>query len=598
MADIHKWYIDGNLANPPKDYESLTLNLNYDKDEVGQEVSFSTLNFVRENSTLINNYITQFGVFVGVPIRYEVNNSVVFDGHIYLNENPQLSAMQSQISVKEKKSIDWLNSTADSFDFEYLYRQTTFILPTDFKAIPYVIEKKIDTTALALASLTVFTISTEIAQAIEKIVELTTESTNPFEATAVIRLAIYIAYLVILLASLVKLLSDIARLLIQPTKYHAGMSIKRHFESACNYLGLTFSSSFITDEMYLLPQKFQIPSDGKGIFGFTSGVNAGWLGFYKGTFGDFLRELKNMFNAKVVIVNDVLYFERVDYVIGQPTFVLPPIDTYDDFKTYNASECKSNTLISFATDLSEEHTITDYLGTSYQIITQNNNLPANWISTINGLQEVRVGFALGKRKTELSTVEEVFNVFYQAVGGLMNGLIQVANAVISGVNAIIRAINRVLRVLATIGINLNFQFSTIAPLQATDFGNTIQNRIGMLKLSNDYFQQPKFLLLEDNLKMKASQISAKYLYENFWIVNNFADGTNQYEIFPTQKIRFKEADYLSVKNNKFVTTFDNQQAEILRLDWNMWEQTAEIEYKVNKKYDNNLINIFNEPDGN
>jgi hypothetical protein len=153
-------------------------------------------------------------------------------------------------------------------------------------------------------------------------------------------------------------------------------------------------------------------------------------------------------------------------------------------------------------------------------------------------------------------------------------------------------------VLATIGINLNFQFSTIAPLRATDFGNTIQNRIGMLKLSNDYFQQPKFLLLEDNLKMKASQISAKYLYENFWIVNNFADGSNQYEIFPTQKIRFKESDYLSVKNNKFVTTFDNQQAEILRLDWNMWEQSAEVEYKVNKKYDNNLINIFNEPDGN
>ena len=118
----------------------------------------------------------------------------------------------------------------------------------------------------------------------------------------------------------------------------------------------------------------------------------------------------------------------------------------------------------------------------------------------------------------------------------------------------------------------------------------------MLKLENDYFQTRKLLRL-DGLKLTTIQPTAKYLWDNFHkeAVSFVGSNPNQYKIYPSKKIRFKESDYLNVKNSKFVKTYDNKTAEVITLSWNDWEQTAEIEFKIREIYDTNLIENEIEP---
>ena len=597
MADIVKYYINNQEYNPPKDWQDTTLELSFQDDTQKQQVSFSDVTFVRENSTLIQDFISQYGVFVAIPFKKTVNSSVVFDGFISTSNDLRVSPMETSLKIIEKDSIDWINEIADSFSFEVLAKIKGIITVADYKIIPYVIEKPTDWASIAIMQLTVFSIINEINSVINQVLALSVESSNPFEATAVIRLALYFVYITILLATLIKLLSDILRYLIQEVKYHAGMTIRKHFEKACQYLNLNFSSSISELEWLILPEKYQLPSDGNGLFGnFTNSPSAGFDGYYRGTFGDFIREMKTIFKANISLIDGTLYFEKKNFSFGTPVFQLPNLDFRDEQISYNSFELNSNYVLSFQTDISDNHTILEYFGTSIQVVTENANLPNGWQTTLKGLNEIQIPYALGKRKTELSTVEKIANVFYQSIGGILNGLVTVANAVISGINQIIRAINRIVRILGTIGINLNFQFQTIRPLQTTGFGNTIKNRIGMLKLENDYFQTRKLLRL-DGLKLNTFQPTAKYIWDNFHkeAVSFVGANPNQYKIYPSKKIRFKESDYLNVKNSKFVKTFDNKTAEVINLSWNDWEQTAEIEFKIREVYDTNLIENEIEP---
>jgi hypothetical protein len=600
MADNIRYFINNQEYNPPKEWVETTLEINYDASNVGQKVGFSDVTFVRENSTLIQDFIRQYGVFVAIPFKKTVNNSVVFDGFITLSDDPQTSPMQSRIKLIENQSIDWLNEVADGFTFEYLAKAKGTITFADYKILPYVIERPTDWTGIAIMQLTVFTVVNEIQAAIQKIQELTAESANPLEVSAIIKLALYIIYLIVLFASLIKLIVDIFRLLIQPVKYHAAMTFRKHFEKGCQELGLNFSSPIEDLDWVYLPEKYQLPPDGKGLFGFfNSGASAGFEGYYKGTFGDFIRLMVNIFKGKINIVEGTMYFFKQNFNFGQPQLTLPNLEYRDDLIGYNSNELKSNYYLTFQTDLSDNNTIIEYQGTAIQIITANAYLPNGWQTTLKGLEEVNLEVALGKRKTQLSTVEKIADAFYKIIGGVINTLIKITNAVIKGINAIIKTINRIIKALKTIGINLKFQLNTIKPLQLSNFGNTIENRIGMLKLENDYFNTPKIIAIDNNNKLKTVQPSARYLWQTYHkeVVSFVGNDPAQYRIYPSKKIRFKEADYLLVKNNKFVNTFEGKEAELISLVWNDWEQSADVSFKIREKYDNNLIEYELEPTG-
>ena len=70
--------------------------------------------------------------------------------------------------------------------------------------------------------------------------------------------------------------------------------------------------------------------------------------------------------------------------------------------------------------------------------------------------------------------------------------------------------------------------------------------------------------------------------EQFWLMVWI------WHLFRKQKIPFCFADFLQLLDNNKVTTTTGEDAEIETVEWNVWENFATIDYKINRLYDNNF----------
>lgn len=617
------FYIDGTQIKEPFNYKELSLELNFDKDAT-QQVSVNTWEFVTENSKLLNNIVQHgltggTGIFEGRQFLVEAQSrgkvEKVFDGYLDLSQDEnKYGCERTNITAKERLSIDWLNDIADSFTFERLYSQTGHLNQNDNIFIPYVISEIPNYRDTAIATIGVFVVSAELSRAIIDLTNFLIETANPFEATAIARLSTYIIYLSATLLALIKLIIDLVKLLIQPVKYHAGMTAKRQIEAACTYLGLKFSSPIISNgdfaNMVLIPTKQFNPPDKKDsqLRGFVKPNKNEQEGFFKGTFGDLLRGLKLMFNAKILISGSTFYFVRKDKSIGQSIYTLPPVDI--EQWSYNTSDLSSNFLISFQTDIQDLNTIDQYRGTSVQIFTEPISFTNKDLVSIKGLNQIDIPFALAKRKEDLTTPEKVFKVFLVVASAIINTIVTIINAAIKVLNKVIKQINKIIKALKTIGININFSIPSIPSLQRVDFGKIIENRKGMMLLSTDFIGVTKAVMINissqsENNKININNstlLSAKYLWDNFHYIDGFVPKAdrptaNQKRLVELNDIPFCFKDYELVKNNNIIMMNDGKQAEIIDLKWNIWEETANIKIAIKELYTTNLKESVYEPKG-
>ena len=184
-----------------------------------------------------------------------------------------------------------------------------------------------------------------------------------------------------------------------------------------------------------------------------------------------------------------------------------------------------------------------------------------------------------------------------AIDILLVPTVQAINFSISVVNDIIDAINDFIEFLEDLGdlpgINLSFDFPeipTINPIEYTPIGSLIDNRIGMLMLENDFFTQDKLLAVDDNGKLKEEQPSAKYVYENFYIIEII---NNQWKLQDFDRIPFTLTDYLMVKDNPNAT--DDMKLE--SFIFNPWDETASAKTRKLYIYNENLQRTYVEQSG-
>lgn len=624
MAVKTNFYLNNNLVNPPKNWEELSIDINFDKDRgATQQVTVTDWEFVKENSQTIEKWIDSgltggVGALEGIPLRIELDrNGAIekpFDGYIDLAQSSELSCHQSTVKSVEKHQIDWLNDVADSFTYEYLFRETGEITKNDFVFVPYVINSVPNYTQSAVCLLSVYVLTKELKDVIEQVKHLTVDLSNPFTtANGVLKAVLLVAYIAIIIISLIKLIKDMIYYLIQPVKYHAGMYAKTLLEKGAAHLGLNFKSDIFNqapyDKMFILPEKYYNPLEFKNstILGFLTPNKNSQEGFYKGTFGDFLREMKKAFNAKIVIDGTDLILVRRDINLSTPQFTLP--DIYNPFYTLNANEAISNYYIKFQTDLSDKNTIQQYGGTSFQVILQPKVINYKELVLLKHLEQVDINFALAKRKESLTLPEEIFKAYFEVFSLLLNGIIEVVNGIISIANTAIKLLNKIIKALKVVGIKVNWQIKPIPKLKYTHLGNLIENRIGMLMLETDQFNIPKAMILAESSQPKFTKLltnnstvlSAKSLYNQFHYTNSFIPTTdrpngNQYIIKRFEKVPFCYDDYVKVKKNNYIFTKEGE-AEIISLKWNTYNQYADLDIRINKLYTNNLTKVELEPDG-
>lgn len=614
-------FLDGIQINDPNNLEELSIDITYDKD--GNKQSSSVNNWVfgvndqrntNDALVIINNRLNSgMGVSEGLPFQIylsdeKTKNYRLYDGYIDLWKAKYLCNEITAPSV-EQGQIDWLNDIADSVSYEFLFKQGVFN-SNYFIPVPYVINKKQNALDVIVCIVSVFVMTQELYKQTLILIELGVEAANPAQTiTAIIKLVLQIAYVVFLLAAIVKLLLDLYYSIIQPIKYHNGMYVLDSIRIACTYLGVNFSSSILESEefkyMVLIPEKYNINESNTGlaknVVGYLTGNKNEKEGYYKNTFGELLRSLKLMFNAKIFIDGNTVYFEKQDFNLKNSTYTVPPV--VDEGYTLNYDEFYSNVIIRFLTDLNDKNTIQQYTGTSVQI-TQYPNVVVN-----SGMQLMRkaddriIPFARGVRKSEFNFLETIFDAFFNAVGPIIDGLIGALNKVIDIVNKIIEFLNKIIKLLSKVGLKKLLPPTTSIPqipqIPLTHLDNFISRRKDMLMMEGDYVDVPKLIMVKQQAKSvnnvllasNETNINAEYLYDNYHYFSNFVTTngwTNQKKIYTATDIPFTFTDYENVKNNSLCLDSNGNPVTLLNVKFNPIKQIASLSYFKREVYLTNI----------
>lgn len=619
------FYIDGVLVNPPEEYRGIELELNFsDIDQVRVAISQEKFTFVNENATLLNTYKTAgtsggLGIFFGVPFRIELDTQVLFDGYIDLAKEATFSCNKVVCKVKESKTLDWMEETADGFSFDGLFADG-FITEDDFLDIPYQQSDIPDYKQAALFFLYAFVIERELEGAIKDIVYTAADLAGVFSTVAgVIKAIFLVAYLTALTIALFKIVKNMLAELISPVKYHRGMLAVTHFEAACAKVGLTFRSSLFqanvpsnikdingvavpsgywADEC-VIPEKYKE--------GYKKGARTDQRGYYNGTFGDFIRAMEAKCHARMTITNGVMNFERSDYGVSTKVYQIPDVRR-DEHET-NADQLVSNYLVQYQVDNLDLNTVNNYLGTNAKNFISSKNKDATKTELIRGFKQPSILFARGTRKDSLTRVESLTEDFLVVIDKILNVVYDIIEALVSGLAAVVKVINVIIGGINTVlPSNADIKKITVPYLkiQKSQLNLNISNRLGVLLLSGDFIGVPKLVLItgtgwnirvttDNNTRQSAENVWNKYHFIESMVPNAARSAGNQAFIYNIPVIPFCLEDYYRVrgldngnKGEAAVISPEGKPAKILSLKWNIYRNKASIRYAEEKLFTNNL----------
>jgi len=613
------YYINGQEVNRPLNYKELSIELNFDKDNNSQSTSLTSFEWGlgdqldgNDAARLINAHKESGLCFEGLPLEIELEHVgttyTLFDG--YLNTATALYDCDKVIiQAIEKKKLDYVNEVFDSKSYAYIYEKENIFTDADFLNVPYVLSELPETKDALLASLSgaflVITLIGEIQELKEYIQGIATLAWED-----IVKISLRAIYIIGLVVLIVKLMKEILDLLIQPVKYHSVMSELKHCQIGAESFGFTFASSILENapfkDSYILPEKYSMnigeTKNGNLLFG-NDKQNTKNLGYFNGTVGDFFREMKKKYNAKIIIQGSTLRLERKDWVGSANNYIVPPVDQ-TDYKL-NSEDLKSNYVVRFATDINDKNTIQRYEGVSTQVITSPLGGRTDY-TILSGLETNALVFARGLRKSQLTNVEKIMTVIFDLIDGQINTIVFLINGFTAGINA---AFDGVSTILTLLGIP-NLDIPDIPKLNYSNFVGTIQGRIGMLLMENDFVDVPKCIILDVLSKPSDTKVSlddtlynnSLYLYDNFHFIESFIPSdekpnANQYLIYEKEGVPFCFDDYELVTNSSFIQDDLQRSGELISLKWNPEQETASMEFKINELYTDKLTETKITPDG-
>jgi hypothetical protein len=668
------YFIGGIEVEPPINQAEFGIELNFDKDDnSNQAVSLTEFEFGVGDSTLPNDAArlinlhrsnglsSGVGIFEGLPFQIEITNNgtteVLFDG--YLNTSTALwDCDRVTVSAVEKGKIDFLNETADSITFAYLYEKTPLQSDFRFISVPYVLNSVPDNKEALLAVISLAFMIDTIGRELEALIELASALPNVLEWTTAIRLLLRVIYVAGLIVLLVQLFKRIKNLLIQPVKYHDVMTVKNLCEIGAAHFGMTFESSVLNDSDYadklvILPKKYLQDVNNTDYGEFGDDDLLGTLtpnsttsrGYYQGTFGQLLRDLKETINGKVIIEGTVLRLEREDYNNSAYNYQIPPVD--QTRYNLNAEDLKSNYTVEFLTDINDKNTLQNYDGTITQAITRpvKTRVENTDMVLMTGLETRLIPFARATTKDGFTTPERILLAIAPVFDPIANTIVTIVNAALDVAEVILGQLGEVI-IIRMIGVtnyiavsailsaaygtftslnpqaivdlfeditgyNTGIDFNNLPRIEFNGISEGIEERDGMLLMENDMVDIPKLMLIDEDVNSPINTninsnnkniINSEFLYNNYHFLRNFAitgerPNGNQYKIYTADGVPFCYDDYLLLKNSNWLQDSEGRNGELISCRWNIEQETASIEYKINEAYTTNIEVEIITPDG-
>lgn len=619
------FYLNGVLSDPPENWQECQIELSFDNNSPSASVNVNSFDFVGDNATFINTWIAQGltggnGITEGIPFEIKAcNNITIFSGVLDLTaEGNYFDCDRCTVFLKQTDKIDWLSDVADGFTFAYLASDqvtgAAHIGLTDYVAIPYVINTIPNYTQAMLMGASVMIIQTQIIFSILELTDLSHKlSASLATATAtagltsaqmfayVLELILLLAYLASLIAAFIVMILDMKKYLYQDLKYKYGMRVQDLFTKACSHLGLTFQSTILKQgvfaDLVIIPQKYTI-KDQQGLFSYRNNpddnANAKSYGYFDGTFGDLIRQMNDVFNAKVTIVNNTLHFEVFDNFQNISTYTLPDI-VQEPYQT-NASELASNYFVTFATDERELNTFDDFGSTNAQCQFSQVVTGTQKNVMLKSLVNKQLAFAKAVRKDDYTFIETLVKDFCDLFYLLYS-------TIYTPIDALLNIVNQIGTFL---GLNNLTISNPLPPLTTFAF----DPRIGTMLLETDFVGVPKLLIATNNKndtiisengtaielqyvwQYNYLYVNAEYLLRNYHSHSFWIDTTlnihNQFYKYKDKEIPFCCEDYNAVNLCNWIYTYDNKVAKIIRLMWTPEKEEAKVDYDVKEKYTNNI----------
>ena len=579
MADI-RHYINGSDLGEPRNWQDLEITIDWLLKKDTATVNISDLEFTHEANEYLQKRILDglsggVGIFEGVPYSLKVGDvddpKFEFEGYLDMTDDAiVIGGEEISLSLKKKKGEDWLADVADGFSFAYLYDQGV-ITSKDFIKVPYVINYVPDGTQLILLSMSIYMMTKELIENVERLAETIADVTDA--ATPVVGVGVgvgavvvtawdlgnfilvvlkalaRIAYIIAITVSIINLIESVFEQLLPKKRYHLGMTFRRMFEKGCQHLGMGFESDIAELEWTHIPRKTK-KGGSNGETGFPSNSEPIYV------FGDYIRKMKEKFNADYRIVDNVFVFRRKDKFKFPSPYKMPNFfndqERMLDRMKFNTDEMISNYNIYWALDIQDQNTLDDSDGRVFQAVTSPNITINEEFVTIKNIAEIVLPFSLGKEKRQLTDVEKVAKV----LAGIVDGL----TGLFGG---------------------------------GTNFKSQIENRIGSLLLSSHFTTNGKVVKMSGSklANNQRAELDVRVLWDRFHFINSFAEYQgvhNQWRRYENQEVPMSIEDFsVLTENNEAVDEFGNEY-EIENVIYRPEQTKAVINFRVKKKYTNNL----------
>lgn len=571
-------YINGLDLGEPRNWEELEIVIDWLNKREDVNINITDLEFVLKANKYLQKRVLDglsggVGIFEGEPYTIKIGDPAspvyTFDGYLdFTDETTIIGGEELVCSLKKKKGTDWLNDVADGFSFAYLHDKGV-ITNSDFIKVPYIINYVPDNMQVIVLSISLYMMTKELIENVRELayaIADVTDASTPIVGVSlagpvtgydignfilvVLKTIAKIIYIIAITIAIIKLIEEIIEQILPKQRNHLGMKIRTLFVKGCSHLGLEFVSSIPELDWVHIPQKDK-KGESSGEVGFPSNTSPIY------TFGDCIRVFKEMFNADFRIKDGVFYFERKDNFEITSTYSVPNYfndqERLLDRVQFNTDEIISNYNINWQYDVQDQNTLDNQEGRVFQAITTPNTTINADLVSIKNLAQINIPFALGRKKERLTNIEEI-------------------------VKDLCRFVDNMTGVLGGGGTNLT---------------SKITGRLGSLLLSSHFITVGKIVKMSGG-KLASNQrteLSALNLWKNYHYINSFAevDGKhNQYWRYKELRVPMSLSDFNKVLENNIVTDSSGNKILIEKIVYKPQEGAAIIDYRINKKYTNNL----------
>ena len=559
-----KYFFDGGVEFRPVNADKIGVKFDWTRNILEAELTTDAIILSDTPSNPAKSFVmahyNTLGAYQGLPITVQFG-AVSVDYYIDTSEQPKFSGegdSKIEVKIKRRKAVDYFKKEADGLTFELL--NTTH--PIDTFKIPYLIVRDNQLELFITLTIATYNLTKALIEGIRDLVDAITEviraatpnaGVPPSVDTGDIIAAVLLAaarliYVAALLIALIKIAKEIIELVFPPLKEFKVTTVRELLEKGCARLGFNFNSTVSEfSNMTILPKPILCPKEGifKKLFTFDSGLRT--LGYPTGIGGDSVTTLGALIdfcldwcNGRLRIVGNDVFIERRDHwVINSGINIKNTLNiqsTRENQFGINSGEAWKRYFLRWQLDPMDAHTFDDVTGIYSEHSTEPVTVPHPDLVLIKGLVEKQFPFAFGSRKPGLNFIENAFLPFASFADSVVNFFGGSSNLV-----------------------------------------SSINGRVGVLQISNQYFGQTKMLYIVGKKQPANFRdiIGAEQSYQKYHYINQVKE--NAKDIFIAE-IPFSTQNLQTLLTSNYVNDLDGEPLEVLTFEFINEAKKGTIKY--------------------